>query len=126
MRYSHGSEQIGKELIRMFYAAKNFSSFSRNMFQHKVSEFIQKTIAFLSSNKKKIDPDTKSYKIEQTNDSIYIKTFEDYIKKPISQLNICQKVVHNGIKYRSTELNDQRCDASFFTNKNQHGLTFCG
>ncbi len=54
MRFLHGSDLIGEELIKIFSTAQILSNFSINVKNKDLKQFIQNKLVFKTSNKKKL------------------------------------------------------------------------
>ena len=125
--FLHGYDLIGEELIKIFLNAQSLSSFSSNLVNMKLQEFINRKLIFKTSNKKRLSSSNKTSfrKIIKTKNSEFHKIFENFIGIPKLELFICHKISYNGIIYTSTDKVTKRADSSFINNQNQHGLINC-
>jgi len=128
MRFLHGHDLIGEELIKIFTTAQILSSFSNSVLNNRIRDYIKNKLIFKSSNlKNKSDKNKTIIKnTEITLNELYSQAFEYYIKKidsvKIDQLTTCKKIVYNGIIFTSESIKTKRSDSSFISKDNRIGL----
>ena len=128
MRFLHGHDLIGEELIKIFTTAQILSSFSNSVLNTRIKDYIKNKLIFKSSNLKNKSDKTKTIikHTEITFNELYTKAFEYYIKKidsvKIDQLTTCKKIVYNGIIFTSESIKTKRSDSSFISKDNRIGL----
>lgn len=128
LRFLHGHNLIGEELIKIFSTAQILSNYSNNVSNPRLKKYIQKNLVFKTSNKKKMNEnkfkDWKPNTFTITNNNYNI-VFEKYTKIKKNELTICHKIVYKGIVYKSIENKTKRKDSSFVNKTNQNGLIEC-
>lgn len=125
MRFIHGHDLIGEELIKIASTTQFLSSFCRNIKNPKLRQYISTRLNFKSSNIKKltIKNEVKLLdKVKPLTGLAYLNVYEKYIKSNLEQLNVCLKIKFNGIKYNSSKILTKRCDSCFISKTNVIGL----
>jgi len=130
MRFLHGSDLIGEELIKIFSTAQILSNFSINVKNKDLKQFIQNKLVFKTSNKKKLsitEKKTTHWKIQKVKNISYSRVFEKFTEIKKDELEICHKTMYKGIVYTSIKNKTKRDDSSFIVNNNnnRHGLIEC-
>ena len=126
MRFIHGHDLIGEELIKVASTTQILSIFSRNIKNSKIQQYISSRLNFKSSNIKKLTNDlsriTLIDKIKPLSVPFYVNAYAKYCDSNLENINVCQKIKFNGIKYNSSKILTKRCDSCFISKKNEIGL----
>jgi hypothetical protein len=133
MGFIHGKDLIGEELIKIFSTAQILSRFanSENMKNHKLREFINERLKFKSANiKRQADRNSGikiTDKIEQMNDTQHLEVFRKFLcLRNIAPINVCHRIIFNGIAYTSIRTKTKRNDSCFINEKtNKIGAIEC-
>ncbi len=128
MRFLKGHDLIGEELIKIYTTAQILSTFSNNVLNTKLKEYIKSKLIFKSSNIKKRGEKSKTI-IKNTEISFnqsYTKAFQFYIKKfdsvIINNLKTCNRIIYNGIIFTSESIKTKRSDSCFINKEKKIGL----
>jgi hypothetical protein len=87
MRFLHGHDLIGEEIIKIASTAQMLSSYARNVKNNKIKEYISSRVSFKSSNIKKLS-NTKVEivvidKVKQTMEPTLLQVYEKFSKQKI-------------------------------------------
>jgi len=125
MRFLHGKDLIGEELINVFSTAQVLSSFSTTISNTKVKDFVTTRMCFKSCNIKKQNKGliNISYKqLANSNNPVSVSLFNRLTNKRLVEVNTCLKIKMNGIVYNSHHHKTKRCDSCFISKNNQIGI----
>jgi len=128
MRFLHGHDLIGEELIKIFSTAQTLSQFSINIQNNQLKEFIKKRLNFRSSNKKKLTSKIEIKildKLDESNNRLYLEMFYRFSNLSLNNVQICHKILNNGVFFTSHYIKTKRLDSCFINHKNQIGLIEC-
>lgn len=125
MRFLHGNDLIGEELIKVFSTAQILSSFAISVANSELKEYISTRLCFKSCNIKKQNKGLVNVSFKQlsySNNQIFVSLFNKITNKHFIELNTCLKVKMNGIAYNSHLHKTKRVDSCFISNTNQIGI----
>jgi hypothetical protein len=126
MRFLHGHDLIGEELIKIASTAQMLSSFTKTIKNSKIRDFIATRLNFKSSNIKKLSngiiENVVLDKVKASTNTIYIDLYEKYFGQKLDHLEIFHKLRHNRIIFNSSQIVSKRCDSCFISKKNEIGL----
>jgi hypothetical protein len=126
MRFIHGHDLIGEELIKIASTTQILSMFSKDIKNLQLQQYITTRLNFKSSNTKKLNAKLSQIKlldkVKLLTEPLYISALEKYFGFTIENINVCQKIKFNGIKFSSSKILTKRCDSCFISIKNEIGL----
>ena len=129
MRFLHGHDLIGEELIKIASTAQMLSSFTLSVQNLKIREYISARLNFKSSNIKKLSSGVVENvvldKVVQSKENEYILAYEKHFGQKLDHLEIFHKLKHNGIIFNSSKILTKRCDSCFISKMNEIGLIDC-
>lgn len=129
VRFIHGYDLIGEELIKIFAVAQSLSCFMLKIQNEKIKNYIISRMPFKTSNVKNASTNlcviSLLNKSTKTIEPSYIKTFELFLQKSRNDMIIYSKVIYNGTTYTSYHNKTKRCDSCFINKNNQIGLIEC-
>ncbi len=128
MRFFHGKDLIGEEIIKIFSTAQLLSKYATIVTNTKLKEFISTRICFRSSNRKKNlnKINIQYFNLQTSSDPVKLKVFNKFMLKSLIEISICNRILVNGIIFDSKYIKTKRCDSCFYSLKlQQFGLIEC-
>jgi hypothetical protein len=126
VRFIHGTDLNGEELIKIFSAAQLLYHYTRHARNDKIKEFILRNLSFKSSNKKKRNINIKDRviiksKIEITSEQDVLSFLRNFYRG-LSEIKSCIKLQFNGIPYDFYLCMTKRSDACILTSSGEYAL----
>ncbi len=126
LRFIHGFDLVGEEIIKVFSAAQYLSSSHILIKNSELKEFVSSRLRLKSSNNKNktegLCPVIYIKKIDLTTDTFYLDLINKFTGQEISQLSFCLNIKFNGIIFTSHLIKTKRCDSCFTLGNNKYGL----
>jgi hypothetical protein len=129
IRFIHGYDLIGQEMIKIFSIAQDLSSSYLNIKNFELKLFVAERLCLKSSNNKNkessIYPEIYIKKSFSSNNECYLKAFQDYIGREITEISVSFSLIIDRIQFTSYLNKTKRCDSCFYVENNTFGLIEC-
>jgi hypothetical protein len=126
MRFLHGYDLIGEEIIKVFSTAQILSLYTENITNYKLKKYVLSRLNFKSSNIKRLIKNKNGIEILDKftliNEVRVLNAYEKFSGRTIQQLNVFKRIKLDGIVFNSNKNITKWCDSCFKTNKNEIGL----
>ena len=132
VRFIHGFDLIGEELIKLYSTAQHLITFSNKISNSNLKQFISKRLGFKSSNKKKSSHSNSVGQLICIGNSVissnekYLLVINEFLSLELESLKIFKKITSNGVVYTSNFHSTKRCDSYFVSKTSKKiGLIEC-
>ena len=129
LRFIHGLDLIGEEMIKIFSTAQYLSLKSINIENYDLKEFVTSRLKLKSSNNKNkrnemfLDIHFKCQ--ESSSNTININLISKFTEQQLDNLSISWKLSIDGIPFSSHLNQTKRCDSCIYYENNKFGLIEC-